>query len=171
MKSSPCTPHQLQHVGMYLLKVSSVCVNRQMQRNSSSYGTKFETMLDINWFMGSSEVQCKRLRVWFWTCLEPKNRWHRSNSLFPCKKLVFVVLDNISRVCQDVGAFSHRCPFQHLPLSTRHHGTHFSGRGLRQVGAGRLICDAPLVVTATHVAHPCAFATAGTALLNRAERL
>lgn len=39
------------------------------------------------------------------------------------------------------------------------------------MGTRRLFCNTPLVVTATHVAHPCPFATAGTTLLCRGEKL
>lgn len=93
---------------------------------------------------------------------------NESSSIFLRLKL-FSLEFWINSVWQDVETLPYRCPFQHLPLSTRHHRTHFSGGGLRQVGAGRLICDAPLVVTATHVAHPRALAAAGTALWNRAD--
>ena len=67
--------------------------------------------------------------------------------------------------------FSYRCPFQHFPLSAGHYRAHFSGRGFWEVGARRLLCHTTLVVTATHIAHTCPFATAGTTLFCRRERL
>lgn len=66
---------------------------------------------------------------------------------------------------------SYHCPFQYFPLSTGHHWAHLSGRRFCKVGTSRLLCHTALVVTATHVAHPCPFAATGTALWCRRERL